>query len=136
VNYSARRYNDLKIGNEMLTKQLKRSLDELDEQKLIFENLDAMTKAETDDSGRIESLKKEIDQVEVDISRKVHYSRQLEHMLQRLVKNQLKFDAHMVGMEQSMHAITKEASEIRLLRKGLDVGLAKAVNVLEETKSK
>jgi hypothetical protein len=44
VNYSARRYNDLKIGNEMLTKQLKRSLDELDEQKLIYENLDAMTK--------------------------------------------------------------------------------------------
>jgi hypothetical protein len=42
----------------------------------------------------------------------------------------------MVGMEQAMHTITKEASEIRLLRKGLDVGLAKAVNVLEETKSK
>jgi hypothetical protein len=74
--------------------------------------------------------------VEWDINRKVHYSRQLEHMLQRLVRNQLKFDAHMVGMEQAMHTITKEASEIRLLRKGLDVGLAKAVNVLEETKSK
>lgn len=134
VNYSARRFNDLKIGNEGLTKVLKKSLDELDEQKLIFENLDAMTKAETEESGRIESLKVESDQVEVDIARKMHYSRQLEHMLQRLIKNQLRFDAHMVGMQQTMSNIQKEAAEIRLLRKGLDIGLAKAVNVLEETK--
>jgi hypothetical protein len=74
--------------------------------------------------------------VDWEINRTVPSSRPLEHLLPRLVRNQLKFDAHMVGMEQAMHTITKEASEIRLLRKGLDVGLAKAVNVLEETKSK
>jgi hypothetical protein len=39
----------------------------------------------------------------------------------------------MVGMEEAMNAIMKEGNEVRLLRRGLDAGLAKAIAVLEET---
>jgi hypothetical protein len=42
VNYSARRFNDLKVKNELLTRELKRRLDELDEQKNLYERLAAM----------------------------------------------------------------------------------------------
>jgi hypothetical protein len=49
---------------------------------------------------------------------------------------QLKFDAHMNGMQDTMAAIQKEGVEVRLLRKGLDAGLAKAVLVYEETQSR
>lgn len=83
---------------------------------------------------RIESLHKEIDSCTESISEKTHYLRKLDHMLTRLKKNQLKFDAHMVGMEDTMRAINKDAAEIVLMRRGLDAGLAKAQLVLEETK--
>jgi hypothetical protein len=82
---------------------------------------------------RIEALQKESVQVEDEIAEKQHYTRQLEHVLLRLKNNQLKFDAHMVGMEEAMNAIMKEGNEVRLLRRGLDAGLAKAIAVLEET---
>ena len=42
----------------------------------------------------------------------------------------------MNGMEETMGTLIKESGEIRLLRKGLDAGLAKAVAVLEETQMK
>ena len=82
---------------------------------------------------RIEALQKESLQVEDEIAEKQHYTRQLEHVLHRLKSNQLKFDAHMVGMEEAMNAVIKEGNEVRLLRRGLDAGLAKAIAVLEET---
>jgi hypothetical protein len=44
VNYSARRFNDLKVMNDRLTRDLKARLDELDNQKRAFERLDAMKK--------------------------------------------------------------------------------------------
>ena len=40
----------------------------------------------------------------------------------------------MVGMEDTMRAIRKDGNEVRLMRRGLDAGLAKAVLVFEETK--
>ena len=49
---------------------------------------------------------------------------------------QLKFDAHMTGMEDTMRNIQKDGMEVRLMRRGLDAGLAKALLVLEETKMK
>jgi hypothetical protein len=42
----------------------------------------------------------------------------------------------MVGLEDTMKAIRKEEAEIRLLRRSLDAGLAKAMLVLEETLTK
>ncbi len=134
VNYNVKRYNDLKINNERLVQVLKTRLDELDYEKKSFEALDAMKKAETEEGIRITALHKEIDEVEESLSDRTHYLRKLEHMLRRLKNNQLKFDAHMVGMEDTMRAIQKDGNEIRLMRRGLDAGLAKAAIVLEETK--
>lgn len=42
VNYNIKRYNDLKVLNERLTKTLKSKLDELDNQKKSYEQLYAM----------------------------------------------------------------------------------------------
>jgi hypothetical protein len=134
VNYSVKRYNDLKILNERLVKTLKSRLDELEQQKKSFEELVAMKNATTEEGMRIEKLQKETDDITNSISEKTHYSRKLDHMLQRLKKNQLKFDAHMVGMEDTMRSIQKDCADVVLMRRGLDAGLAKATLVYEETK--
>ena len=42
----------------------------------------------------------------------------------------------MTGMEETMRNIQKDGAEVRLMRRGLDAGLAKALLVLEETKMK
>lgn len=44
VNYSTRRYNELRATNDRLTKELKQKLDRLNEEKNNFEDLDAMLK--------------------------------------------------------------------------------------------
>jgi len=136
VNYNVKKYNDLRITNERLILELKAKLDELDDQKGSFEELEAMKKAQTEESLRIESLKVDTVKVEQSIHQKVHYTRRLEHILNRLKANQLKFDAHMTGMEETMRNIQKDGAEIRLMRRGLDAGLGKAVIVLEETKQR
>lgn len=135
VNYNTRRYNELRATNDRLTKDLKQKLDRLNEEKKDFEQLDALLKAETTEGQRIEALQDEIEKVENDIFKKSHYTRQLDHMLLRLRKNQLKFDVHMSGMEEVMESIRKEGQEVRLLRRTLDVGLAKVVLILDTTQS-
>jgi hypothetical protein len=107
VNYSVKRFNDLKLMNERLVLVLKQRLDELEQQKKSFENLDAMKKvglqlfslhaiayhflsqAKTEEGIRIDSLHKEIDDTSRSISEKTHYLRKLDHMLTRLKKNQV-----------------------------------------------
>ena len=49
VNYSIKRYNDLRVANDRLTSNLKMRLDELDNEKKAFEQLDSMKNAETED---------------------------------------------------------------------------------------
>jgi hypothetical protein len=94
-----------------------------------------MKNATTEEGLRIKSLQKEAKDLKKEIENKEHYTRQLEHMLLRLKQNALKFDAHMTGMEETEKNIRKEGAEIRLLRRDLDAGLAKAVKVLDETKT-
>lgn len=134
VNYSIKRYNDLRVMSDRLTKTLKAKLDELDDQKKGYESLAAMRDATTEEGLRIQSLKKETKELQKEIERKEHYTRVLEQMLLRLKQNALKFDAHMTGMEETHRNIHKEGAEIRLLRRNLDAGLAKAVTVLDKTK--
>jgi len=135
VIYSIKKYNDLRVVSDRLTLSLKAKLDELEDQKKGFETLDAMKNATTEEGIRIKSLQNEAKDLRKEIENKEHYTRQLEHMLLRLKRNQLKFDAHMTGMEETERSIRKEGSEIRLLRRDLDAGLAKAVKVLEETEA-
>lgn len=136
VNYSAKRFNDLKVANIRATHELKAKLDELEVQKKAWEDLDAMKKAETDEGRRIDQLTADTGKVEEEIAKKEHYTRQLEFVLLRLRRNQIKFDAHMNGMEEALSGIDKEAREVRLLRRGLDSGLARAQHVEEETRNR
>ena len=93
-----------------------------------------MFKAETEEGQRIEQLQAEANKVDYSICQKMHQTRVLEHMLARLNRNQLKFDAHLNGMQDTLKQIEKEGVDIRHLRRDLDAGLAKAVSVFEETK--
>lgn len=134
VLYSAKLYNDIKVKNDMLAKTLKKKLANLDEQRRNFENLNAMKQAETTESKRIQELQREATNVEIEIVKLTHYSRQLDHIMLRLKTNQLKFDAHMGLMENTMPAITREQEEVAHLKRCLMVGLGKASLVLDQTK--
>lgn len=136
VNYNIKRYNDLRVMNEKQTMQLRKSLDALENEKNGFQTMDAMKKANTEESKRIGYLNDQIDVVETGVESQLHYARKLSYMLNRLKSNQLKFDSHMIGMEDTMRNIDKERAEVKLLRRGLDAGLAKAVIVCEETRDK
>lgn len=89
VNYSVKRYNDLRVINERLVRDLKTRLDELEYEKKSFEALDAMKNATTEEGIRIDNLHKEITQCEDAIRDRTHYVRKLEHMLARLKSNQV-----------------------------------------------
>ena len=134
VNHAARKFNDLKTLNDRKTKVLKDKLDEMEAVKSEAQNLYDMSHAATEEAARIEMLQEESTKVQASIYKRVHTTRQLEHMLSRLNRNQIKFDAHLNGMEEAMKAVEKEGAEMILLRKGLDAGLAKAVAVVDETK--
>ena len=56
VNYSAKRFNDLKVSNIRATQDLKAKLDELEVQKKACEDLDAMKNAQTNEGLRIKQL--------------------------------------------------------------------------------
>lgn len=136
VNNSARKYNDLRVLCERKRLELKAKLDELESQKLQYEQLCDMKKAKTYESARIEQLKVELDTVSTDLHRLDHQRRQYLHMLQRLNKNQILFDAHMNGMAECYNSVYKEYKEVVLLRRGLDAGLAKTQAVYTLTQSR
>lgn len=133
VNNSARKYNDLKVACDRKTFELKAKLDELEGQKLQYDELCKMKKANTFESARIEAIKKDLAVVTDDLQRIDHQKRQLLHMLNRLNKNQILFEAHMNGMTDCYNAVHKEYGEVVLLRRGLDAGLAKTIAVHEAT---
>lgn len=133
VNSTAKRLNDLKINNERLTITLKSKLDKLELTKKDFEMLDAMSKAATEEAARIEQLKADCVIVSEAIATKTHYTRRLDFLLTRLHSNQIRFEAHLNGMENAVAGIEKEYREVRLLRRALDVGLSKAQAVYDET---
>mmetsp|Transcript_13135 Transcript_13135/g.13597 ORF Transcript_13135/g.13597 Transcript_13135/m.13597 type:complete len:695 (+) Transcript_13135:27-2111(+) len=132
VNNAARRYNDLRVLCDRRATELKEKLDELDALKLDHDAMESMKHRNTFEAQRIDQLKEEIEQVENDIIRSQHYRRQLEHMLNRLKQNQIKFDAHMNGMEETYHAVKHEWEECRLMKRNLDSGLSRAELVYEE----
>ena len=133
VNSAARKYNDLRVMCDRKATDLKAKLDELDSLKLEYEGMMKMKTRDTHEARRIDKLKVEIEEVEVKLARSLHFSRQLDHMMQRLSRNKIKFDAHMNGMQDTYNSLYKEWQEIRLMRRGLDSGLASATLKYEET---
>lgn len=136
VNDSARRYNDLHILCDRKTQELKSRLDELESLKSEYEGLATMKKGKTQASDRISKLEDQIREVTLDIAQKTHYQRQLEHVLQRLRRNQLKFDGHLNGMEEARRGVLKEYEEVALLRRTVDAGLVRAHYIAQEAKDK
>ena len=132
VNAAARRYNDLRVQCDRRAIELKNKLDELDSLKLDHDGMEKMRARDTSEARKIDQLKVQTAEVESDILRLQHYRRQLDHMLNRLKKNQIKFDAHMNGMEDTYRAVKKEWEESRLMRRSLDSGLARAQLVYDE----
>jgi chromosome segregation ATPase len=135
VNAAARRYNTLKTICDKKTKDLKEKLDEMEAVKSETEHLKAMAEATEEAGARIQFLNEEADEVLFDICQRMHQTRALERMLFRLKKNQIKFDAHLNGMEETVNGVREEAADLFFLRKDLDAGLAKAVFALDETKT-
>lgn len=133
VNNSARKYNELRVVCDRKATELKSKLDDLDSLKLEHDAMVRMKTRDTHEARRIDKLKIEIEGVEVQLARSTHFARQLEHMMLRLARNKIKFDAHMNGMQDTYHSVYKEWEEIRLMRRSLDSGLASATLKYEET---
>jgi hypothetical protein len=53
-----------------------------------------------------------------------------------LPPHQSKFDVHLTGMEEAMRSIRREGEDVKLLRRNLDIGLAKAMSVLDDTQTR
>ena len=134
INLSVKKFNDLKDLCDIKTKILKKKLDDMEGIKREAENLEAMFKAETEEGKRIVHLQEEANRVENSICKKQHQTRVYTHMLDRLRRNQLKYDAHLNGMQATLADIEKEGIEVRHLRRDLDAGLAKAQLVFDETR--
>lgn len=132
VNTSARKYNELRVMCDRKATDLKARLDDLDSLKLEYESMVKMKTRDTPEAKAIDKLKVEIEEVNVKLARSQHFSRQLDHMMTRLEKNKIKFDAHMNGMQETYNAVYKEWEEIRLMRRSLDSGLASATVKYEE----
>mmetsp|Transcript_8437 Transcript_8437/g.7562 ORF Transcript_8437/g.7562 Transcript_8437/m.7562 type:complete len:676 (+) Transcript_8437:60-2087(+) len=136
VNYSARRFNELRVQNASLTRELKSKLDDLEDLKNTHEQLELLKKSQTDEGIRIEQVKQETEKVKHEIAQKVHYSRQLNHVLDRLKRNQIRLDAHMAGMDETVRGLQREEMEVRALRNALEASLSRAITSLAETKSR
>lgn len=132
VNLNARRYNDLKITADRKAVELKKRLDTLACLKMENDALSDMKAKKTPESNRIEELTDEIKKANQETENKLHYRRQLEHMLRRLQKNQITFDAHINAMEEALAAAEREHEDVKSLMRQLEAGKTKAVLDLHE----
>lgn len=133
---AGKKYNDLHMECDRKTQELKQQLDVLDVLKAEYESLSKLKKRETAESQRIVELNAQIDELTPDIAQKTHYLRQLEHILTRLEKNQIRFDAHLNGMEEAHKHVERECWELELLRKSMDASLVRAHFLTQETNDK
>merc|ERR1719446_53127 len=122
VNSNARRYNNMKLDAERKEVELKKALDTLSCMKMENQALRAMKAKKTPESNRIHELEIEIDKANAETERKLHYRRQLEHMLRRLQQNQITFDAHINAMEEAYLASVREHEDIQALVRALEAG--------------
>jgi len=132
VNLNARRYNDLKITADRKAVELKKRLDTLACLKMENDALADMKAKKTPESNRIGALEEEIAKANQETENKLHYRRQLEHMLRRLQKNQITFDAHINAMEEALNAAEREHEDVKSLMRQLEAGKTKAVLDLHE----
>ena len=66
-----------------------------------------MKKKETTEAERIETLQAQIQEVGMEIAQKTHYQRQLEHMIQRLQRNQVASMCDVIWFDMSECDVTQ-----------------------------
>jgi hypothetical protein len=132
VNMNARKYNELKTLADRKADELKAKLDTLASLKMEHDSLDKMMQRKAPESLRIAELLTEIQETNDETDRKLHYRRQLEHMLRRLQTNGIKFDSHINQMEDALRSSEREYHDIKVLMRQLEAGRTKAVQELLE----
>lgn len=64
--------------------------------------------------------------------RQLYYRKKLEHMLQRLERNQLAFETHINGMEEALGDSKREYDEVKMLMRQLEAGKTEAMQHLQQ----
>lgn len=77
-------------------------------------------------------MQSEINQSTAAMEEHLHLRRQLEHMIRRLQTSQLRVDAQLAAMAQTVDASGREADEVKLLCRQLEAGRSRAVQFLQE----
>ena len=136
VNMHARRYNELKMAADKKQRELEKLCDKLHGLELENKSLREMQGAKTESSSRIKNLQNECNAIQDEMSVKINYREQLDHMFGRLQTNTMKFSAHIKKMEDAMHSSKREYQEVKLLLRQLEQGKTEAVAELQDTLKK
>ncbi|CAM9125525.1 unnamed protein product [Pylaiella littoralis] len=129
---TSRRYNELKLKADRKAVELQGLLDTLTMIKLEHDALEKMKLRQTPESDRIGTLTAGIEEATREIQGKLHYRRLLNHMLQRLERNKVKFHAHLNSMEESLNATKREKIDVESLTRQLETGRTNATLELQE----
>ncbi|CAN0184649.1 unnamed protein product, partial [Hapterophycus canaliculatus] len=128
---TSRRYNELKLTADRKAVELQSLLDTLTMIKLEHDALEKMKLRQTLEADRIETLTSGIEKATGEIQGKLHYRRLLNHILQRLERNKVKFHAHLNSMEESMNSTKREKIDVESLTRQLETGRTKATLELQ-----
>ena len=85
-------------------------------------SLEDMLKPDCHYTVTINKLLEKIRVVQDDTDRRLHYRRQLEHMLKRLQKNQLAFDCHLGHMADARDAALREHADMEAMTRQIEAG--------------
>jgi len=133
VKMNAKKYNEYQLVADRLQAEYNKKLDKLTDLKRNDVALDQMINCTNPESKRIQELIKEIEKVNTQTDRKLHYRLQLNHMYSRLQKNSVTLDAHLNAMEDTYNGAEKEFMHCESLMREVQAGRTKALRELEGT---
>ena len=132
VNFNARKFNELRTLADRKAAALKARLDQLRALKMEQESLEKMLSPESPDAKKIDELLGATQGVNDETDRRLHYRRQLEHILRRLQKNQVTFDSHLSNMDEARGAAMREHKDMKAMLRTIEAGHTQAVLELAE----
>ena len=112
--------------------ELDRLNDQLAELEVENRALLSIEAKSTPDALRIQELESEIAGVKERMSKKLMQKAQYEHMMRRLRKNQVSFDAHIKSMDNALKASKKEYEEVHTLMRQLENSKQEALQGLHK----
>lgn len=126
------RFNDLKELGDRRQAELSRLQDQLAELEVENKALLSIEAKSTPDALRIQALEAEIAGVKDRMEKKLMQKAQYEHMMRRLRKNQVSFDAHIKSMDNALKASKKEFDEVHTLMRQLENSKQEALQGLHK----